>query len=155
MTARLATARAVATAPVRRPSPTRPALRPIPSVTGPATRRAALAARLSRRLNPVGIAVGLVVASLIAVVVGNTLLASGQLRLEKIQTELSAVQSAYAANLALVTTQESPAAVARGAVGQGLVQPSEILQLPSVPLSKRLGPPVFSNAPCCTLTPGR
>jgi hypothetical protein len=155
VTARVATARAVATAPLRRPATTRPSLRPIAGAIPPNTKRSVRLARLPGRLNPVGIAVGLVVVSLLAVVVGNTMLASGQLRLEKIQTQLSAVESTYAAQLALVTTQESPSSVAKSAVGQGLVQPSEILQLPSVPLSKRLGPPLFSSAPCCTLTPGR
>jgi len=97
----------------------------------------------------------LVVASLLAVVVGNMVLASGQLNLQHVQGQLSVEEASYATQLASVTAAESPATVAQSALGLHLVQPSEILQLASVPLMRRLGPPVFSSAPCCSLTPGR
>jgi len=137
-------------------APARPALRPVAPKRAATTRPAvAPAPAKSGRLNPVGVAVGLVVASLLAVVVGNMVLASGSLTLEHAQTTLGYAEQAYEAQLAAVTHMESPAVVAQSALGLHLVQPSETLQLPSVSLVRRLGPPVFSGAPCCSLTPGR
>ena len=98
---------------------------------------------------------GLVVVALVAVVVGNMQLAAGQLRLSQLQAQVIAVQYDEAASEAHVTALASPAAIAHDVVGKGKVQPSEILQIPSVSLEARLGPPTFSYAPCCSLTPGR
>ena len=156
MTPRAATAAAGAAAPTRGvAAPARPALRPVAPKRENTTTRVAAAPSKARRFNPVGVAVGLVVASLLAVVVGNMVLASGSLTLDHAQTTLGYAEQAYEAQLAAVTHMESPAVVAQSALGLHLVQPSETLQLPSVSLVRRLGPPVFSGAPCCSLTPGR
>ena len=101
------------------------------------------------------IAVGFVVASLLAVVIGNMTLAQGQLRLEQVDSKLVAAQSAVAGQLVQYTHQESPAVVALEAKHRHLVQPSEILPIKAVSLSTPLGPPTFSSAPCCAVTPGR
>jgi len=157
VTPRAATAgaRAVAT-PRGVAAPARPALRPVaPKRDAAPTRRAAVARSKQRRLNPVGVAVGIVVACLLGVVIGNSVLAADQLQLERVQTQLGYVESAYAQQLAAVTHMESPAVVAQSAIGLHLGPPSEILQLPAVSLMHRLGPPVLSGAPCCSLTPGR
>jgi hypothetical protein len=106
-------------------------------------------------LHPVSIAVTLVVASLIAVVIGNMTLAQGQLHLEQLQASLVQEQSSYAGLLVRVTSEESPANVAREAKDRHLVQPSDIYPIRSVPLSKPLGLPVFSTKPCCSVTTGR
>jgi hypothetical protein len=101
----------------------------------------------------VSIAVGVVVASLLAVVGGNMQLAAGQLRLEQVQSRLAQVQSAYAAALASVAAETSPQALALVA---GLrAQPREILPIYSVSLRRRLPAPTLSTAPCCTLNQGR
>lgn len=149
-------ARASATrvAPERQPRESaRPTLQPLPAARPAA--RASRWARLRRRLSPVSISAGLVVVALVAVVVGNMQLAAGQLRLSQLQAQVLAVQYAEAASEAHVTALASPAAIAHDVAGTGKVQPSEILQIPSVSLEARLGPPTFSYAPCCSLTPGR
>ena|GEM_PF-6543251 len=97
-------------------------------------------------------AIGVVVACLLAVVGGNMQLAAGQLRLEQVQSQLTQTEAAYAAALASVAAATSPQALARIA---GLrTAPREILPVYSVPLRKRLPAPTLSSAPCCTLTQG-
>jgi hypothetical protein len=103
----------------------------------------------------VGIAAGLVIVSLLAVVVGNMQLAAGQLRLSQVQAQVVALQSSEAAQQVQAANLVSPAAVAKDVRGRGLVQPNEILHIPAVSLERRLAPPTFSYAPCCSLTPGR
>lgn len=114
--------------------------------------RQSLAGRL-RRPRPVVVAVGLVIASLLAVVGGNMQLASGQLRLEQVQSRLAQLQSVYAAALASVAAETSPQALAQ--VEGLLASPREILPIYSVPLRLRLPAPTLSTAPCCSLTQGR
>jgi len=107
-------------------------------------------------MNPVGIAAGLIVVSLLAVVVGNMQLAAGQLRLSQLQSRVVAIQYSEAAQQVQVSSQEAPATVAHEvAVRGGLAQPNEILHIPAVSLERPLPPPTFSYAPCCSLTPGR
>lgn len=147
-----ATARAApGTAP--RPSP-RPSLRPLPS-TPPVPVSTSRWARLRHRVSPVSIAVGFVVICLLAVVVGNMQLAAGQLRLSQLQSQVVAVQTSEAVADAHLASLTSPAAIAHDIPGLGLGQANEILTIPAVSLEQRLGPPSFSYAPCCSLTPGR
>jgi hypothetical protein len=154
------TARAAATArveprPATRPTPG-PGLRPVASTrTQPPEPRASLLTRARRRLSPAGIAAAIVVACLLAVVVGNMQLAAGQLRLEQVQTQLASQQSETDQQLLGDTLKLSPQAVAQVAGHNHLGPASEILQIPSVSLERRLPPPTFSYAPCCSLTPGR
>jgi hypothetical protein len=154
MTPRAATlARSEATRAVARASyaPSRPSIeRPRPTLVVPEPRRSRLQ-RARAQLRPSVLAAGFVVVCLLAVMIGNMQLASGQLGLEQLQSQLNSVESNYAATLAQVTSEESPAALA---ASQHLVSASHAYQLPMVPLSRRLAPPHFSAAPCCSLTPG-
>ena len=155
------TARATATvAPRRTPRPAprpvqRPALRPVATTRTTSAPPATWLQRARRRLSPLGIAAAIVVTCLLAVVVGNMQLAAGQLHLEQVQTELANQQSATDQQLLGDTLTLSPQAVAAAAGHNHLGPASEILQIPSVSLERRLPPPTFSYAPCCSLTPGR
>jgi hypothetical protein len=112
-----------------------------------------LTSRLRWRPRPVAVAVGLVIASLLAVVGGNMELASGQLRLEQVDSSLAQLQSTYAARLASVAAETSPQALARI---EGLrATPREILPIPAVSLRHRLAAPTLSSARCCSLAQGR
>lgn len=134
-----------------------------PAVTTPgprirlASERPAQPVRRGRvTLRPLGIAATLVVASLLAVVIGNMLLASGQLRLEQLQQRLAQVESKMAAKQELYQEMTAPRHVAISAERNGLVQPSTTYTLPYVAdLSRRLHPLLLSSAPCCTITPRR
>lgn len=153
MTARAtATARAIAP---DRPARPAPSLRPVPSARASRTAPGTLFSRLRARLSPVRIAAGIVIACLLAVVVGNMQLAAGQLRLSQLQAQVVALQSSEAAQQVTAAALVSPAAIAKDVKGKGLVQPSEILHIPPASLERRLPAPTFSYAPCCTLTPGR
>lgn len=124
-----------------------PTLEPRPSVVAPS------ASRLRRRPTPVAVAIGVVIASLLAVVGGNMQLASGQLRLEQVDSQLTQLQSAYAAALASVAVETSPQALARV---EGLrAGPREILTIDYVPLGARLPAPTLSSARCCSSTQDR
>lgn len=109
---------------------------------------ASRASRLRRRPTPVAVAIGLVIASLLAVVGGNMQLAAGQLRLEQVDSRLTQLQSAYAAALASVAAETSPQALAR--VGGLRAGPREILPIYSVSLRTRLPAQSLSSAPCCS-----
>jgi hypothetical protein len=99
------------------------------------------------------VAIGVVIASLLAVVGGNMQLASGQLRLEQVDSQLTQLQSAYAAALASVAVETSPQALARV---EGLrAGPREILTIDYVPLGARLPAPTLSSARCCSSTQDR
>jgi hypothetical protein len=154
MTPRATTAARVATSTPPRPA-LRPSLRPLPSVRPASTAPLSRWSRLRRRLSPVSIAVGFVVICLLAVVIGNMQLAAGQLRLSQLQAQVVAVQSSEAVVEAQNAALSSPAAIAHDIPGLGLGQANEILTIPAVSLEKRLAPPSFSYAPCCSLTPGR
>jgi hypothetical protein len=150
MIARTATARQIVAPRIETPPPT-PRLR-IARPDAPST----TPRRRSRQwFRPVTVATALVVASLLAVVTGNMLLASGQLQLEKLQANLAATESKYAGKLERFTEAQSPAAAAGVARDYKLVPPLFVLPIQAVSLAHRLAAPTLSSAPCCTLTPGR
>jgi hypothetical protein len=103
-------------------------------------------------LRPVAVATGFVVASLLAVVIGNMVLASGQLQLEQLQTRVATTESNTALKLELSTEKQSPAIAAIDAQTHGLVQ-AQVFPIPAASLTRRLAPPTLSLAPCCALTP--
>lgn len=167
MTPRTSTAR-VAVAPRRQPTSARslntartPASRPTTApprlrLARPVPVRATAPIRPRTTLRPLGISVGMVVASLLAVVIGNMALASGQLQLEQAQSRLAGVAAQYSNELEIVNVLKSPATIAHDAAVGGLVAPAQApLMLPHVPLTKRLGAQRLSDLPCCTFTPGQ
>lgn len=139
---------------VATPPSLRPSLRPLPTPP-PVPTAVSRWSRLRRRLSPVSVSAGIVVVCLLAVVIGNMQLAAGQLRLSQLQAEVVAVQTSEAVAEAHLASLTSPAAIAHDLPGLGLRQANEILTIPAVSLEKRLAPPAFSYAPCCSLTPGR
>ncbi len=129
--------------------PRRPALRPVAS-TGSS---AEPAPRARRRLQPVTVAAGLVVAALLAVVGGNMLLASGQLRLEQTQTQLATAAANLAASQQLEDKLQSPSHVYSATEGKGFHEAWPQVIPVVTNLGVRLPAPRFSAAPCCTVTP--
>jgi hypothetical protein len=94
------------------------------------------------------ISVGLLVCSLLAVVVGHAVLAGGQIRLTQLQTQLAAEQVTHR-NMEVSTAElEAPArVVTKAEKSSHLVLPSQITQLPSVPLNVPIAPPRMYAAP--------
>ena len=128
------------TATARRPAQRRsPAPRPQPA---PKRSRLRVISGLSttkgRRRTTEVLAVIVVCASLFAVVVGNAMLAQGQLRIGKISSQLAQEQATNRVSVLNVAALETPARIQQAATGLHLVQPAQILQLPSVPLDREL-----------------
>ena len=136
-----ATARRATAAPQPRPSTRRPALR----VFEPEPRRSPRRG-ISRR-GHVWLGVALVVASLLAVVVADAMVAQGQVRLASIQSKIDgqlAIQKAAQSDVAQLA---APARIVAQAIVQGSVAPASVLDLPQVPLNVPLPVPDTSPLP--------
>jgi len=83
--------------------------------------------------------VSVVVGSLLAVVIGHSMLAQGQVRLTAAQVQMSAEQAVHRQLLAAVAEAENPAQIVREAKKLNLVPPSYVTQLPAVPLTTPIG----------------
>ena len=129
------TARRAATAPQPRPSTRRPPLR----VFQPEPRRAGRRARARR--SHTWLAVALVVGSLLAVVVGDALVAQGQVRMANLQTAISADQVTQKAMQTEVAEQAAPDRIVAQAIALGQTAPASVLDLPQVPLNVPLPEP--------------
>jgi hypothetical protein len=90
--------------------------------------------RARRRLLRLG-ALLLLMASLLTVVIGHAMLAQEQIKLSNAQANLSAEQSVHRQLLLSVAGAETPSRIVAAAEALHMVQPSHIVQLPSVPLS--------------------
>jgi cell division protein FtsL len=84
------------------------------------------------------IAISILVVSLFIIVVGHAMLAQGQLRLGHLNQQLTKEQAVHTATVLQVAALETPARISSEAGSLHLVQPSQILQLPSVPLNQPL-----------------
>jgi len=93
-----------------------------------------------RRISPKMLATSIVIVSMLVIVVGHALLAEGQVRLGKLQSEATSIQATNRATVLTVSNLETPERIARAAGSLHLVQPSAVIQLPSVPLSVPLAP---------------
>jgi len=97
----------------------------------------------------------LVVGSLLAVVVGHSILAQGQVRLTSAQNQLSSEQAIHRQLVAAVAEAENPAQIIAEAKKLNLVTPSSVTQLPAVSLNTPIGqtatPP--TTTPPNTTTP--
>jgi hypothetical protein len=92
----------------------------------------------------------MVVAALLAVVVGQALLANGQVKLSALQQELTTEQSFHSQAELSVAQLETPPRIVAAAMRAGLVaQPSRI-ELPYVSLSVPLPTPKVTPAPAPT-----
>jgi hypothetical protein len=85
------------------------------------------------------LAAALVVGSLLAVVVGHSILAQGQVRLSSAESQMSSEQAIHRQLLAAVAEAENPAQIIAEAKKLNLVTPSSIRQLPAVPLTTPVG----------------
>ena len=105
------------------------------------------------------LSVSLVVGSLLAVVVGHSILAQGQVRLTSAQAAMSSEQAIHRQLLATVAEAENPAQIIAEAKKLNLVQPGQVKQLPAVPLDIPIGQAAAaattgsSSAPATTTTP--
>ena len=90
----------------------------------------------------------MVVAALLAVVVGQALLANGQVRLSTLQHELTLEQSAHRQAELAVSQLETPPRIVAAAQGQlHMVRPASVVELPYVSLSVPLPTPKVTPAP--------
>jgi hypothetical protein len=88
----------------------------------------------------------LVVGSLVSVVVGDTLVAEGQVRLSTTQQQVAAAVAVEKADQVAVAEKAAPPVVVSQAEAQGLVAPTQVVYLPHVPLNVPLPTPVTAPA---------
>jgi hypothetical protein len=94
------------------------------------------------------ISVAMVVAALLAVVVGHALLTNGQVRLSTLQHQLTLEQSAHRQAELAVSQLETPSRIVAAASGQlHMVRPASVVELPYVSLSVPLPTPKVTPAP--------
>ncbi|MGH9082492.1 MAG: hypothetical protein ACRDY3_01915 [Acidimicrobiales bacterium] len=123
-----------------RPAPG-PSPRPVP---GPARRRAPLRVleRAPRRIRASFVAAAMVVASLLTVVVGHSVLAQGQVRLAAVQAEVTSAGVQHRQAVQAVATLETPSRIVADATRTLHMVPAvQVQQLPFVPLSTPLPVP--------------
>lgn len=109
--------------PARQPAGRRPPLR----VVGPRRRRPQRARR-----SPLVLALGTVLASLLAVGGAHAYLTAGQVRLARLQQQLDSAQSSERGLEVQVAQLEDPSHVVNQAQQQGLTVPSQVTDLPLV-----------------------
>jgi len=83
----------------------------------------------------------LVVGSLLAIVVGDAVVAQGQIRLTQTQQAITAATATEKGEQVAVAGMAAPPVVVRAAESLGLVAPTSIVDLPSVPLDVPLPVP--------------
>ena len=133
------------------PTSRRAPLRLIPGRSGSRTRQRRAPVGRSRLLTIV--AISFVVAALLAVVVGQALLANGQVRLSSVQHELALEQSGHRQSELAVAQLETPSRIVAAASGQlHMVRPPAIVELPYVSLSVPLPTPKVTAAPAVPAT---
>ncbi len=131
------------------PSTRRAPLRVVPTRTRRGIRGGRAGAGRGRLLTIVS--VSMVVAALLAVVVGQALLANGQVRLAALQHQLTLEQSAHRQAELAVSQLETPSRIVAAASGQlHMVRPASVVELPYVSLSVPLPTPKVTPAPAQT-----
>jgi hypothetical protein len=129
-------ARRAVAAPLPRPSTRRPPLR----IFEPEQRRSSRRG-LSRR-GQLWLAVAMVVSSLLVVVVGDAMVAQGQVRLAAVQTRIDGQSTLNKALQTQVAGLAAPDRVVAQAISDGLTAPPSVKDLPQVPLDVPLPVPV-------------
>jgi hypothetical protein len=153
---------ATATSPDAASAAARPSRRAGRGTEAPATRRAPLRvvptpSRRGIRGGRAGVdrgkwltmtSVAMVVAALLAVVVGQAILANGQVRLAALQHQLTMEQSAHRQAELAVSQLETPSRIVAAASGQlHMVRPASVVELPYVSLSVPLPTPKVTPSP--------
>jgi hypothetical protein len=94
------------------------------------------------------VSISLVLGSLLAVVVGQALLANGQVRLSALQGQLTLEQSSHRDAELAVSELETPSRIVAAASSQlHLVRPAQVIELPYVSLSTPLATPNVTPGP--------
>jgi hypothetical protein len=90
----------------------------------------------------------MVVGALLAVVIGQAILANGQVRLSGLDQQLQTAQAQHRLNELSVSKLETPSRIVGYAAGDlQMVHPSHVTQLPYVSLTTPLPTPVVTPAP--------
>jgi hypothetical protein len=134
-----------------RQAPARPAIRrpPLRVVEDPARR----SRRGRKRAAPAIISLALLVGSLLAVVIGHAMLAAGDVRLSAQQAQLVAEEAQHRTmELATAQLQIPARIVAKAEQALHMVLPSQVTQIPAVPLNTPEPPPKIYAAPRATPT---
>jgi type II secretory pathway pseudopilin PulG len=92
----------------------------------------------------------LIVGSLLSVVAADDLVAQGQIRLSNTQSQTAAAQTQQKQLQVAVAQLSAPQLVVTEARGLGMVAPTQIVDLPSVPLNVAL--PVPDSSPAAGTT---
>lgn len=128
------------------PSSRRAPLRVVPTRSGRGIRGGRAGVARGKLLTMISVA--MVVAALLAVVVGQALLANGQVRLSALQHRLTMEQSAHRqAELAVSKLQTPSRIVGAASVQLHMVRPATVVELPYVSLSVPLPTPKVTPAP--------
>ncbi len=135
-----ATARRATAAPQARPHAKRPPLRVFEPEPRRSTRRGP-----SRRAH-VWLSVALVVGSLLVVVVGDALVAQGQVRLSDVQQRIAVAEAVQKSMQSDVAQLAAPDRVVAQGIALGLTAPSQVIDLPQVPLGVPLPTPQTAPA---------
>jgi hypothetical protein len=130
------------------PATRRAPLRVVPTRSRRGIRGGRAAAGRGRLLTVVSVC--MVVAALLAVVVGQALLANGQVKLSALQHELTMEQASHSLAESTVAQLETPARIVAAATKGGLVAESSVIELPYVSLSVPLPTPKVTPAPAPT-----
>ena len=99
-----------------------------------------------RRLGEI-VGIAILFVSILSIVIGHALLAQGQLRLGQIDRVVVQERAVHSQTVLKVAALETPARISSEAGALHLVQPSQVLQLPSVPLTQPLPPIKITPAP--------
>jgi type II secretory pathway pseudopilin PulG len=94
----------------------------------------------------------LVLGSLLAVVVGQAILANDQVQISALQHELSLEQSTHRQAELQVADLETPQRIVGDATKDGMVHPAQITELPYVPLNVAVATPDVTPPPAPTTT---
>jgi hypothetical protein len=98
------------------------------------------------------VALALVVGSLVAVVIGQAVLANDQVQMSALQHELSLEQSTHRHAELQVANLETPRRIVGDATKAGMVHPAQVIELPYVPLNAPIATPNVTAAPAPTTT---
>jgi hypothetical protein len=147
----VATARRAAAAGAARPhhdaprsTPRRAPLRVVPSHGREAGRRGQRTRRSFTRFLPLT----LIVTSLLVVVVGQAMLANGQVRMSGLQQQLTIEQGVHRQQELAVSQLEMPSRIVSAATTTlHMVRPGQVLQLPYVSLDTPIPTPTVTPAP--------
>ena len=95
----------------------------------------------------------MVVLALLVVVVGQAVLANGQVRMTGLEQQLQAAQARHSEQVESVSKLETPARIVGDATSGGkMTRPSHVTQLPYVPLTTPIATPTVTPAPGSTAT---